>query len=261
MNRRIVHVLSVFAIAVGFANVARADDYGPIADAYKCEKEVDAVGDISAEDWIIAAKKSGQGLSAACKAELEKRIPACEKDPSSQRALNDPDINKGDPKGLCFNYAFTDIWQQIINDRKNPKEPKAAEDAAKAKTDAKASKAAELAAVALPKALMHDAKLEKSVADAYHRYDPPAKVVKVILGRWADDLEKDAFGRTIGRDVSATVVNRQPDGKCLLHGEYYMQHGNGRSFSGPLSARGAGSATDTEILCEKIGAGASKAAH
>jgi hypothetical protein len=256
MNRRIVHVLAMLTIAVGFTSVAQADNYGPLADAYKCEKEVDAVANEGgASQWSAAARKSGKGLSAECKAEIEKRIPACEKDPWMKRELTDPELNKGDPKGLCFDKAFSNVWEQIINDRNSKKQ---AQEEAKTKEEAKAKGAAELAAVELPKPQMHDGSLEKAVSDAYHRYDPPAKVIKVVLGKWADELEKDALGRVTGRDIYATVVNKQPDGKCLLHGEYYMQHGNGRSFSGPLSARGAGSASDKEILCEKIGAGASK---
>jgi hypothetical protein len=40
-----------------------------------------------------------------------------------------------------------------------------------------------------------------------------------------------------------------------------MQRGKGKSFSGPLSARGAGSMTKTEILCSKAEAGASASAE
>ncbi len=52
--------------------------------------------------------------------------------------------------------------------------------------------------------------------------------------------------------MHATVVNKQPDGKCSLHSELFLQHGHGRSFSGPFSLRGAGSASDDEILCSKV---------
>lgn len=91
--------------------------------------------------------------------------------------------------------------------------------AAKREADAKAA----LDATQMPKAEMHDAK-----------------------------LEKDAFGRVNGRDLDATVVDKQPDGKCQLHNEYWLQHGNGRSFAGPLSARGAGSMNVKEIPCSNV---------
>jgi hypothetical protein len=47
-------------------------------------------------------------------------------------------------------------------------------------------------------------------------------------------------------------VNKHADGKCELHGELWMQRGNGNSFSGPLSARGAGSLHQDEILCSRV---------
>src|SRR6185312_14258917 len=97
-----------------------------------------------------------------------------------------------------------------------------------------------------------DAKLEKLVTAAYHKDYPEGTILKVILGDWSDDYEKDAFGNVTGRDLDATVANKQADGKCYLHNEFWLQYGNGRSFSGPLSARGAGSANDTEILCSKL---------
>jgi hypothetical protein len=76
--------------------------------------------------------------------------------------------------------------------------------------------------------------------------------LKVILGRWDDRYEKDAFGRVNGRNVYATVVNKQPDGSCQMHGELWLQHGKGTSFSGPLSARGSGSVEESGILCSKV---------
>lgn len=255
MTRQLVQMLLTTATVVGFTSVAHAAAWGTLEDAYKCEKEVDAVGQGSTDEWLTAARKSGQGLSAVCLAEIEKRVPTCEQDPWTQRVMKDPDLKLGDPKSYCFVKSFASVWEQVVNDRRAKKD---AEEQAKVKEEEKAKEVAQRAAVEVPQPKMHDASLEKAVADAYHRYDPPAKVIKVVLGRWADDLEKDAFGRVTGRDLDATVVNRQPNGKCVLHNEYYMQHGNGRSFSGPLKARGAGSASDKEILCEKIAAGASK---
>ncbi len=252
MNRRIVHVSVMVAIAVGFTSVAQAEAarWGSLADAYKCEKEVDAIGTGGGSvRWVAAAKKSGTGISDECKAEAEKRIPNCLADKFMQYKLRDPDITHDDPKGLCFNYAVSEMWEQITNDRNDKKR---ADEQAKAKEESKAKAAAAVASVELPKADQHSAALESAVAKAYAKDYPSGKVLKVILGRWADELEKDAFGRTTGRDLYATVVNRQPDGSCQIHGELWLQHGKGKSFSGPLSPRGAGSAEDKGILCAKV---------
>jgi len=93
----------------------------------------------------------------------------------------------------------------------------------------------------VPKATMKNAALEKAVSDAYKRdYEKENKVLKVVLFGWDEDLEKDDFGQVTGRDMAATLVVKLPDGTCQLHYELWMQHGHGRSFSGPLEARGAG---------------------
>lgn len=103
----------------------------------------------------------------------------------------------------------------------------------------------------LPKAAMKNAALENAVAAAYKR-DYEHKVLKVILQGWDDDLEKDAFGRVTGRNMHATVVTKRKDGTCELHYELWLQRGNGRSFSGPLSARGAGSKDTKALSCAKV---------
>jgi hypothetical protein len=118
---------------------------------------------------------------------------------------------------------------------------------------------ADLEAVEVPKAETHDAKLEKMVQTSYEKNYPGNKVLKVVLGSWSDDYEKDAFGRVTGRDIDATVVNKQADGKCQLHDELWMQRGSGKSFSGPLTPRGAGSMKQTEMLCTKAEAAAGAA--
>jgi hypothetical protein len=105
--------------------------------------------------------------------------------------------------------------------------------------------------VELPKPEMKNAALEKAIADAYKR-DYGDKVLKVILFGWDEDLEKDDFGQVTGRDMSAVVVTKLENGTCSLHEELWMQSGNGRSFSGPFHARGAGSAQDTPINCAKV---------
>jgi hypothetical protein len=255
MNRLIVQALAIFAVGVAPASAALAatDYWGTIEGAHICDKELAAAGD-KVYDWIKEARKTGKGLSPQCKAEMDKRMPGCLKDKWMQRELTDPELNHGDPNGLCFERIFATISEQIGEEKVRKED---AERQAKLQEEENAKRAADIAAVELPKADKHDAKLEKAVADAYHRDYPEGKVLFVILGNWSDDYEKDAFNRVTGRDLDATVVNKQPDGKCQIHNEYWMQHGNGRSFSGPLSARGAGSMNKKEILCSKVeGAGA-----
>lgn len=247
MNRQVM--LAVVVVG-GFSSSAHAKDWGTLADAHLCDQEL-AAAKASPDQWkwIDEAVKSGKGLSPNCKAELDKRMQLCLKDPGMSGYLNDRSITKGDPNHVCYQHAFGGMGDQITNAEAQKKHEA---ELAKAKEEENAKLAAKVAARELPKADKHDAKLEKAVADAYHRDYPEGKVLKVILGNWSSDYEKDAFNRVTGRDLDATVVNKQPDGKCFLHGELWLQHGNGRSFSGPLSARGAGSASDEEILCTKV---------
>jgi hypothetical protein len=255
--RQLLQVFAVVATVAGASSSARAGDAygGTVEAAYHCEPEVDAWS--AASDgwkWLDDALKSGKVFTPACKAEFDQRMQLCLKDPAMKWKLDDPDYTKGIPGRACHQEVFGGIWEQVVNDRNHKKE---AEEQAKAKAEDDAKRAAEIAAREAPKATRHDAKLEKAVADAYHRDYPDGKVLKVILGDWSTDYEKDAFDRVTGRDLDATVVNKEPDGKCYLHGELWLQYGNGRSFSGPLSARGAGSASDAEILCSKVEGAAS----
>jgi hypothetical protein len=183
--------------------------------------------------------------SPECKAEIARRTDNCQKDPreagnqSNARSWFPNDKAKADQKAhdTCAEMATNIMKDQL--EELTKKEKRAAEDKAK------------LEGEELPPANMHDPKLEKAVAAAYAKDYPEGKIIKVILDGWRDDFEKDAFGRVTGRDLIATVVNKQPDGKCQLHSENWLQHGNGKSFSGPLSARGAGSMQKSEILCSK----------
>ena len=250
INRRVLKSSAILAFAIGYTGAARAD-YGTPAGAHICDKEVAAASATKDRSkWIAEAVKSGKGLSPECKAELDRQMPACKKDTWMQRKLTDPEIAKGDPDRVCYEEIFGQMWAQIINDEQQKKQ---AEEKAKKAEEQKAKNAAEVAATEPPQATKHDAKLEKAVADAYHRDYPEGKVLKVVLGNWSEDYEKDALGRVTGRDLDATVINQQPDGTCQLHNEYWVQHGNGRSFSGPLAARGAGSMNKKEILCTKVG--------
>ncbi|HEX4460313.1 MAG TPA: hypothetical protein VIA18_20185 [Polyangia bacterium] len=174
--------------------------------------------------------------SDACKAEMARRQALCLKDERMKPAdaTVKPEVVESNCKhGVGF--AIERDMNKFLD---------AAKDAAgKAKMEA----------TAVPKADQRNPALEKAVAKAYAKDYPSGKIIKVVLGRWADDYEKDAFGRITGRDLYATVVNKQPDGTCQLHGELWLQHGKGKSFSGPLSARGSGSAEDSPILCSKAG--------
>ena len=249
---------AAFAAIAGASTAARAGDAygGSVADAYKCEAEI-AAQDAAPDQWKwLDETLKANKLSPACKAVFESRIPACLKDPYMQSGLKNPEIQKGIPNRACHQQVWGGIWEQVTNDRQNKKQ---AEEEAKAKADRDAKAAAEVAARELPKAKRHDANLEKLVANAYRKDYPDGKILKVLVFDWSDDYEKDAFDRVTGRDLDATVVNKQPDGRCFMHNEYWLQYGNGRSFSGPLSARGAGSASDKEILCSKAEAGASVA--
>jgi len=248
---------TAFALIAGASTTAHAGDTygGSIEDAYKCEAEI-AAWDAAPNGWTwLDDALENNKLSPACKAIFDGRMPACLKDESMQWKLKDPEIQKGIPNRACHQNVFGGIWEQVTNDRQQKKH---AEEEAKAKAERDAKAAAEVAARELPKAKKHDAGLEKLVSNAYRKDYPDGKILKVILFDWSDEYEKDAFDRVTGRDLDATVVNKQPDGRCFMHNEYWLQYGNGRSFSGPLSARGAGSASDTEILCSKVEPAAKK---
>jgi hypothetical protein len=66
------------------------------------------------------------------------------------------------------------------------------------------SEQAKREAIEVPTATMKDPKLEKAVAVAYVKEGyGENKLLKVVLQGWADDPEKDAFGRVTGRDLHA----------------------------------------------------------
>jgi hypothetical protein len=246
MKRVNLAVAGVVAVVMGSAAPAFADDnpFGTADGAQKCESEIKTIG-----SWA-PARASEYKISADCKAEMGRRIETCLKDPEVRKVLDNPKtLASKDPKGYCTELTFDRMRIQL---------DRAAE--AKAKAKKEEEEKAKLEAVEVPKGTMHDAKLEKAVAAAYNKDYPGAKILQIVLGGWSDEFEKDAFGRVTGRDLNATVVNKQPDGKCQLHYELWLQHGSGRSFSGPLSARGAGSMEQTEILCTKAEAGATASA-
>jgi hypothetical protein len=137
----------------------------------------------------------------------------------------------------------------VINKQNAAKAAKQAEEKA-------AAAKAELEITEAPEECHKNAALVKAVATAFDKEYDGYKAIKVYLDRWVDeDLEKDSFGRVTGRDLSATVFFKD-QGKCMLHYELWLQHGSGKSFSGPLSARGGGSMHEREILCSKVEAAA-----
>jgi hypothetical protein len=259
MFKQLLQVCAVVSTVAGVSELAHAGSPygGSVEDAYKCDPELKTFDTVDDHwKWLDEVIKSGKGMSPACKAVFEQRLEVCLKAPDMQWKLKDPEYTKGIPGRPCHQDVWAGIDEQVMYDRQLKKQ---AEDDAKAKAERDAKAAAEVAARELPKAIRHDAKLEKAIEAAYHKDYPEGKVLKVILGDWDEELEKDAFGNVTGHDLDATVVNKQADGKCYLHDEYWMQRGNGRSYSGPFSARGAGSASDNEILCGKVEAPAKAA--
>ncbi|HSN29918.1 MAG TPA: hypothetical protein VLT45_26705 [Kofleriaceae bacterium] len=228
-------------VAVTTATAARADasKWGTPEQAAACTKHCDYYS-----DWRETATPE-------CKAELDRRTKACLADPKEKADFDAWVKSYKDAKSTaklptfeenCNNDVKLDM-ESAMNKYEDICKQKKEDDAAKAK----------LESTEVPKAAMHDAKLEAMIKKAYEKdYHGENKVLKVVLEGWDDDYEKDAFGRITGRDMLATVVNKQPDGKCSLHSELFLQQGNGRSFSGPFTLRGAGSASDDEILCSKV---------
>lgn len=226
-------------VAATTATTARADaKWGTPEQAAVCTKDCDYYN-----GW-------NEHPAPECKAELERRTKACLADPKAKAEFDAWVKSYKDAKSTaklpswtdnCNNEGKRDL-ETSMDAYKNVCAQKKRDDEAKAK----------LESTEVPKATMHDAKLEAMVEKAYKAGGYENKVLKVVLEGWSDDYEKDAFGQINGRDLAATVVNKQPDGKCFLHGELFLQHGHGMKFSGPLTLRGAGSATDDEILCSKV---------
>lgn len=227
-------------VAATTTTTARADaKWGTPEQAAVCTKNCDYYN-----DWKDTA-------SPECKAELDRRTKACLDDPKEKKEydawVKSYKDAKSDAKLPTYNEACSshgkDDLVSSMDRYKDLCTQKKEDDAAKAK----------LESTEVPKAEMHDAKLEAMVKKAYvDDYHGVNKVLKVVLQGWDDDYETDSFGQITGRDMHATVVNKQPDGKCSLHSELFLQHGHGRSFSGPFSLRGGGSASDNEILCSKV---------
>src|SRR5881628_2647787 len=195
-------------VAVATSGTARADaKWGTPEQGGVCTKDCDYYS-----NWKDSA-------SPECKAELDRRTKACLDDPNQKKEYDAWVKSYKDAKSdaklptyseSCSSDAKSDMETSMSayeNICKNQKE----DDAAKAK----------LEATEVPKATMHDAKLEAAVKKAYIDGGYENKILKVVLEGWDEDYEKDAFGQVTGRDLNATVVNKQPDGKCSLHSEMF----------------------------------------
>lgn len=228
-------------VAVTTTTIARADDakWGTPEQAAVCTKDCDYYS-----NWKDTA-------SPECKAELDRRTKACLDDPDAKKKFDAWVKSYKDAKSDAKLPTYA---ESCASDGKSDLESSmdTYEDICKKKKEDDATKA-KLESTEVPKATMHDGKLEAMVKKAYvDDYHGVNKVLKVVLEGWDEEYEKDDFGQITGRDMHATVVNKQPDGKCSLHSELFLQHGHGRSFSGPFELRGGGSASDNEILCSKV---------
>jgi hypothetical protein len=230
-------------VAAMTATAARAEDakWGTPEQGAVCSEDC---------DYHAGWKNS---MKPECKAEVDRRTKACIDDPAKKKEYDAWVKSYKDAKSEA---KLQSLAESCADDAKRDVESSmdAYRDGCQKKRDDDARKA-KLDATEVPKAELHDAKIEAAVKKAYENdYGNEAhpKVLKVVLEGWADDLETDAFGQVTGRDMAATVVVKQEDGKCSLHGELYMQRGHGNSFSGPFTSRGAGSASDTEIMCSKV---------
>lgn len=234
-----ISLLAVLVAAMT-STVARADTakWGTPEQAAVCTEDCDYHA-----SWKNTA-------SAECKVEIDRRSKACVADPAKKKEY---DAWVKSYKDAGSTTKLQSFEESCADDAKRDIEASmdAYADSCK-KQKAEADHKAKLDATEMPKATMHDAKLEAAVKKAYVDGGYENKVLKVVLQGWDDDYEKDAFGQVTGRDMLATVVNKLPDGTCSLHEELFLQHGHGNSFSGGLSLRGAGSASDTEIMCSKV---------
>jgi hypothetical protein len=217
-------------LAAGLSSTALAADWGKVDKPEVCKES----------HWI-----QGQlGYYPECQKQVDQLLDKCMGDP--------------DQKAELAKHNFVDGKNtspySMDEGKKYPKDAREYCEGEILQRIAKQLEQGDVEKVELPKGSMKNAALEKAVTTAFQKDygDTKAKVLMVILDGWHPDLEKDDFGRVTGRDLSATVVKKMPDGKCVLHEELWLQHGNGKSFSGPLSARGAGSWKDTEILCTKV---------
>lgn len=233
MNRVIVRTVGLLAlVAVAAPAMAGEEDaYGKPEDAAPCQ------GD---DGFAHLHRFYKEKVKPECAAEIEKRIQLCLKDPEQEKIFKDPKYTASkDPEGYCGGEVVRRVQNQLEKYAETQKEAKQAE-ADKAK----------VAAQRMPKADMHNAQIEKSIANTFHQAFPDHKIIKVIITDKSWDYEKDAFGRVTGRDINASVVNKHPDGTCEIYSEMWVQQGNGKSYKGPFEERGAGSLEKAPILCE-----------
>ena len=199
MSHRMIRS-SLFLVAlVGSLPASAAEDpYGTPEQLAPCEHDKQFP---YMHNWTSPSK-----LSAECIAEVDCRAEVCLKDPDAKKIYEDPKYSAhSDPPRYCHEVAFTRMsnqWDTLVETRK--KEAAAEKDKAK------------IAAQRVPKADMHDARIEKAIAATFHAAFPDSKILKVIITDKTWDFEKDAFGRVTGHDINASVVNKRADGKCEI---------------------------------------------
>jgi hypothetical protein len=232
--------MGVVAIIMGTAGPALAAD-NPFGTTDELKPCVNDAGFDRVTNWSAEAAKS-EKVSPACVAEVDRRAKICLQDPEEKKTIDDPKYSAHkDPLGYCESIVFHRMQAQLSTYAKEQKK-------AKEEADEKAK----IAGQKVPKADMHDAKLEKLIADAYKKNFPDNKILKVIITDKKWDFERDALNRITGRDINASVVNKHPDGACEIHSEMWVQQGNGKSYHGPFDERGAGSLEKVGILCENV---------
>lgn len=233
MNKWLQGAVGLAALTMSISAFAADDPYGTPEQAASCLQMASIRG---------RAHYDKSQLPAECITELDRRVELCFKDPEEQKIFKDPKYTASqDPTEFC---------REVVTDRVQDQMKEY--DIQQAKKKQAADEQAAIDNTELPKPDQRNPTLEKAVKAAYSKGYPENKVLYVALGNWSSDYEKDAFGRVTGRDLPADVVVRQPDGRCQLHTELYLQHGHGRSFGGPLSLRGGGSSNDKWIHCEKV---------
>jgi hypothetical protein len=264
-----IQLTCAFAVmAVGtpaFADDVRdpAWGWGTVDDSLKCVMEQVDGSETRVRDWVTIVDKTVSAPKNAtpdCVAEVEKRAVVCTNDANMQRFLKEDPKNgqkqnlilklagADGPKLVCADYA----WERVQLQMKTvpfEKRAQAAEKGQKELRKARAGKAE------LPKADKRDATIENMVNQAFKKAYPGAKILKtLIVGPWVN--EKDAFSRTIGRNIQVVIVNHPKDEEdkdiCEIFSEAWYQEAKGSGFAGPLSERGAGSLSQTPILCSKV---------
>jgi hypothetical protein len=236
--------------------------WGTPEDTLKCIRELsDGSKQRVHGEWVSFNGKSvvtPSTATAECTAEVDKRAATCTTDPTMARFLKDDNKNgqkqrqilklagADGPRLVCADQAW-DRMKMQFNVVPQDKRTAAAKKVQQEERRANAEKAE------MPKADKKDATIESMVNQAFKKEYPDAKILKtLIVGSWV--TERDAFNKTIGRSIQVVVVNQPKDEKeiCEVFSEAWYQEAKGAGFAGPLSERGAGSLSRSDILCSKV---------